>query len=333
MGELIDGRWITNAMESVIKDGALHRPPSVFRNWITADGASPPEAPGARGFKAEAGRYHLYVSLACPWAHRTLILRDLKGLAGMISISVVNWLMAEDGWTFAPGEGVIPDMVNGTDRLRDIYRLADPHATTRVTVPVLWDKATKTIVSNESAEIIRMFNAAFDDLGAKPGDYYPAPLRGEIDAINARVYASLNNGVYRVGFARRQQAYEEAAEGVFATLDWLEERLSRRPYLVGDQLTEADIRAFTTLVRFDAVYYGHFKCNRRALVDYPALWDYTRALYQHPDIRPTVSFTHIKRHYYMSHLWINPTGIVPIGPDRDFDAPVRSLSPQAGRGH
>ena len=327
MGELIDGQWVTNAMESVIKDGALHRPPSVFRDWVTADGAAPAGMPDTRGFEAEAGRYHLYVSLACPWAHRTLIVRNLKGLGEMISVSIVNWLMGDDGWTFAPGEGVIPDTINGKDKLRDIYLLADPHATSRVTVPVLWDKATKTIVSNESSEIIRMFNTAFDHLGAKPGDYYPEPLRAEIDAVNARVYPGLNNGVYRAGFARRQDAYEGAAEDVFATLDGLEERLSQRPYLVGDQLTEADIRTFTTLVRFDAVYYGHFKCNRRALKDYPALWDYTRALYQHPAIRPTVNFLHIKRHYYMSHRWINPTGIVPIGPDRDFDAPVHSLSP------
>jgi glutathionyl-hydroquinone reductase len=322
MGELIDGVWVTNAMDSVIKDGVLHRPPSIFRNWLTADGSAPV---GARGYKAEAGRYHLYVSLACPWAHRTLIMRNLKGLASMISVSIVNWLMAEDGWTFASGEGVIPDTINGADKLRDIYLLADPHCTSRVTVPVLWDKATKTIVSNESAEIIRMFNSAFDQIGAKEGDYYPAPLRAEIDAVNARVYPGLNNGVYMAGFARKQEAYEEAAERVFATLDWLERRLSRHDYLVGDTLTEADIRTFTTLVRFDAVYYGHFKCNRRAIVDYPAIWNFTRRLYQHPDIRPTVNFTHIKRHYYMSHRWINPTGIVPIGPERDFDAPIERL--------
>ena len=313
MGELIDGAWRTGGIEGVLSDGALRRPPSVFRDRITAGDGGP--------FRAESGRYHLYVSLACPWAHRTLIMRNLKGLASMIGISVVHWLMGDDGWTFAPGPGVVPDTVNGAATLRRIYTLADSHCTTRVTVPVLWDKATGRIVSNESAEILRMFNEAFDGLGAAAGDYYPRSHRAEIDAVNERVYADLNNGVYRAGFATTQEAYEIAAGGVFDTLDWLEERLAGRRFLVGGAITEADIRLFTTLVRFDAVYHGHFKCNRRALVAYPALWAYTRDLYQHPAIRPTVDLAHVKGHYYGSHPWLNPSRIVPIGPDRDFDAP------------
>jgi glutathionyl-hydroquinone reductase len=318
MGELINGQWHRTGPESVLADGTLRRPPSIFRNWVTVDGSTP----AGEGFKAEPGRYHLYVSLACPWAHRTLIMRSLKGLAGMIDISIVHWLMGADGWTFEPGPDVVPDTVNGCEKLHQVYSFADPLCTSRVTVPVLWDKKRKTIVSNESADIIRMFNSAFDDLGASSGDYYPSAAREEIDAVNDRVYSGLNNGVYKAGFAERQSAYEIGVAGVFKTLDWLEERLSRQRYLVGTSLTEADIRLFTTLVRFDAVYYGHFKCNRRALVEYPALWSYTRELYQHPDIRPTVNFQHIKGHYYGSHPWLNPNGIVPVGPDRDFEAPV-----------
>jgi glutathionyl-hydroquinone reductase len=318
MGELINGQWHRTGPESVLADGTLRRPPSIFRNWVTVDGSTP----AGEGFKAEPGRYHLYVSLACPWAHRTLIMRSLKGLAGMIDISIVHWLMGADGWTFEPGPDVVPDTVNGCEKLHQVYSFADPLCTSRVTVPVLWDKKRKTIVSNESADIIRMFNSAFDHLGASNGDYYPAAAREEIDTVNDRVYSGLNNGVYKAGFAERQSAYEIGVAGVFETLDWLEERLSRQRYLVGTSLTEADIRLFTTLVRFDAVYYGHFKCNRRALVEYPALWSYTRELYQHPDIRPTVNFQHIKGHYYGSHPWLNPNGIVPVGPDRDFEAPV-----------
>lgn len=317
MGELVDGLWQRNGIETEVKDGELRRPPSVFRNWIV-DG----EGDGVTTFPAEVGRYHLYVSLACPWAHRTLIMRRLKGLEGMIGLSVVHWLMGEDGWSFHSGPGVVPDTVNGVEWLHQLYTLGEPGCTTRVTVPVLWDKVTRKIVSNESSDIIRMFNSAFDGVGAVEGDYYPAALREEIDAVNARVYDNFNNGVYRAGFARRQSAYEAAVADVFATMDWLEERLTNRRFLVGEQLTEADIRLFTTLVRFDPVYFGHFKCNRRALVDYPALWRFTRALYQHPAVRPTVDFDHIKRHYYASHPWINPTGIVPVGPERDFDAPV-----------
>jgi glutathionyl-hydroquinone reductase len=321
MGELIDGAWRRGGIETALKDGELRRPPSMFRNWIGGDESGAPAA-----FPAEPGRYHLYVSLACPWAHRTLIMRNLKGLEGLIGLSVVHWLMGEDGWSFQPGPSVVPDTVNGTRWLRELYTLSDPHCTSRVTVPVLWDTTRRKIVSNESADILRMFNTSFDCLGAAGGDYHPSALRGEIDAINERVYANLNNGVYRAGFATTQQAYEAAVEDVFETLDWLEERLATRRFLVGERLTEADIRLFTTLVRFDPVYYGHFKCNRRALVDYPALWRYTRALYQHPAIRPTVDFEHIKKHYYGSHRWLNPSGIVPVGPDRDFEAPAQLVT-------
>jgi putative glutathione S-transferase len=319
MGELVDGKWRRTGVETVLAEGELRRPPSVFRDWVTADGSA---SEGAHSFKAERGRYHLYVSLACPWAHRTLIMRNLKALGGLISISVVHWLMGEDGWTFAPGPGVVPDPVAHVPALHGIYTLSNPRCTSRVTVPVLFDMTEMTIVSNESADIIRMFNSAFDHLGARPGDYYPAAHRAEIDAVNGRIYDTLNNGVYKAGFATRQCAYDAAVGGVFGTLDWLEDRLSRQRYLVGETLTEADIRLFTTLVRFDSVYHGHFNCNRRALTSYPALWDYTRALYQHPDIRPTVNFAHIKGHYYGSHPWLNPSGIVPAGPDLDFDAAV-----------
>jgi putative glutathione S-transferase len=319
MGELIGGQWRTTGMETVISGGALQRKPSTFRDWITADGVQSGAKPG---FKAQANRYHLYVSLACPWAHRALIMRSLKGLEDWVGLSVVHWLMGDEGWTFAAGAGVMPDDVNHVAKLHEIYTLADPDCTSRVSVPVVWDKVERTIVSNESSEIVRMFNSAFDALGALPGDYYPAALRDEIDAVNARVYESLNNGVYRAGFATQQDVYEAAVTDVFGTLDWLEERLQGRKYLVGDALTEADIRVFTTLVRFDAVYHGHFKCNRRALRDYPRLWAHTRRLAQHPRIRPTINFQHIKNHYYGSHPWLNPNGIVPVGPDIDLDTPL-----------
>jgi glutathionyl-hydroquinone reductase len=316
VGELIDGKWHRTGFKSLMGDSGFQRKPSVFRDWVTADGSAPK---GTRSFKAEPGRYHLYVSLACPWAHRTLIFRNLKGLAGLVGVSVVHWLMGEDGWTFEPGPGVVPDTVNGAAKLHEIYTLSDPNCTSRVSVPVLWDKVERAIVSNESADIIRMFNSAFDAVGARPGDFYPEAHRAEIDALNDRIYANLNNGVYRAGFATRQAPYEEAAEGVFDTLDWLEARLARQRYLVGDRLTEADVRLFTTLVRFDPVYHGHFKCNRRMLIEYPSLWAYTRDLYQHPDVRPTVDFRHIKGHYYGSHPSLNPSGVVPIGPERNFD--------------
>jgi putative glutathione S-transferase len=299
--------------------GRFERRESPFRNWVTPDGAAGPSGRG--GFAAEPHRYHLYVSLACPWAHRTLIFRALKGLESVIGVSVVHWLMAENGWTFAEGPGVIPDAVNGARFLHEVYTKADPSFSGRVTVPVLWDKKEKTIVNNESSEIIRMFNSAFDGAGASPGDYDPRALRPQIEALNARIYDTLNNGVYKAGFASTQTAYEEAVKPLFETLDWLEHMLSSRRYLCGDEVTEADWRLFTTLVRFDCVYHGHFKCNIRRVVDYPHLWSYTRELYQWPKIAPTVNFEHIKRHYYQSHRHINPTGIVPLGPVVDFMAP------------
>jgi glutathionyl-hydroquinone reductase len=300
--------------------GRFVRKPSVFRSWITPDGSPGPT--GVGGFAAAPDRYHLYVSYACPWAHRTLILRALKGLEGMISLSVVHWKMGDEGWSFQPGPGVIQDPIHRARLLADVYRADgrewDGHATT----PVLWDKHTGSIVSNESADIIRMFNAAFDGVGAASGDYYPRELRAEIDALEGQIYEGLNNGVYKAGFATTQAAYETAARGVFAMLDELESRLSGRDYLCRDRLTEVDVRLFVTLVRFDAAYHGHFKCNLRRLSDYPALSRYTRALYQMPAIRGTVHLDHIKHHYYESHPKIDPIGIVPIGPELDFDAPA-----------
>lgn len=296
------------------------RQQQAFRSEVTADGA--PGADGRGGFAAEPGRYHLYVSLACPWAHRTLILRALKGLEAMIPVSVVDWFMGDRGWTFrAEHPGATGDALHGAEFLYELYLRADPKFTGRVTVPVLWDTRTGVIVNNESSEIIRMFNSAFDGVGALPGDYYPEDRRAEIDAINARVYDTLNNGVYKSGFATTQAAYEEAVVPLFDTLDWLESILARRRYLTGATLTEADIRLFPTLIRFDPVYVGHFKCNLRRLVDYPHLWGYTRELYQHPAIRPTVNFEHIKRHYYMSHESVNPHRVVPLGPVMDLDRP------------
>jgi putative glutathione S-transferase len=269
-----------------------------------------------------AGRYHLYVSLACPWAHRTLIMRALKGLQDIIPVSVTHWLMAEHGWTFAGGEGVVPDTLYNSRYVYELYARADDQYSGRATVPILWDQHTQTIVNNESADIIRMLGSAFDFAGAKAGDYYPQPLRGEIDAVNQRVYDTLNNGVYKAGFATSQAAYEAAVGPLFETLDWLEDRLSRSRFLCGDMLTEADIRVFTTLVRFDAVYHGHFKCNVRRIVDYKHLSAYTRDVFQVQGVAETVDLGHIKRHYYMSHRRINPTGIVPVGPDLDFNAPA-----------
>ena len=313
MGLLIDGIWKDRWYETEKTGGKFVRQESVFRNWITADGSS--------GYKAEPARYHLYVSYACPWAHRTLIFRALKGLESMISVSVVHWFMGEQGWTFAEGEGVVPDKVNNAQFLHEVYTKAQPTYTGRVTVPVLWDQQTNTIVNNESSEIIRMFNSAFDHLGAIAGDYYPENLRDEIELLNNRIYQTVNNGVYKAGFATTQQAYEEAVDPLFETLDYLEQLLATRRYLTGDLITEADWRLFTTLVRFDAVYVGHFKCNKRRLVDYPNLWGYIRELYQMPKIADTVNFAHIKRHYYQSHKTINPTGIVPVGPLLDFNLP------------
>lgn len=319
MGLLVDGQWHDRWYDTEENDGRFARSESQFRHWVTKDGSAGPSGRG--GFQAQAGRYHLYVSLACPWAHRTLIFRVLKGLDKMVSLSVVHWHMAEHGWTFADGEDVIPDTVNQASYYYEIYRKADPHYSGRVTVPVLWDKAHGTIVSNESSEIIRMFNSAFDDVGALPGDYYPVSSREEIDEINNRVYETVNNGVYLCGFATRQQAYEEAVIPLFETLDWLEQRLQNQRYLTGDAITEADWRLFTTLVRFDSVYYSHFKCNIRRITDYPNLWAYVRDLYQQPGIAATVNMMHIKHHYYGSHLSVNPTGIVPLGPKIDFGVP------------
>lgn len=319
MGLLIDGAWHDRWYDTDRTDGRFVRGDAQFRDWVTADGGPGPS--GGGGFAAEPGRYHLYVSLACPWAHRTLIFRKLKGLEDAIGVSVVHWLMLEQGWTFAPGPGATGDALFGSAYLHEIYTRARPRCSGRVTVPVLWDKRRGTIVSNESSEIIRMLNAAFDGVGAAPGDFYPEDLRAEIDAANARVYPAVNNGVYRAGFATTQEAYDEAVAELFAALDWAEERLGRRRYLAGDRLTEADWRLFTTLVRFDAVYHGHFKCNLRRLADHPNLWGFTRELYQRPGVAGTVSFPHIKGHYYGSHRTINPTGIVPRGPLLDLAAP------------
>ncbi|MFO1350709.1 MAG: glutathione S-transferase family protein [Gammaproteobacteria bacterium] len=319
MGLLVEGEWRAAASEGGASGGRFQRQSTQFRNWITADGGPGPS--GAGGFKAEPGRYHLYVSYACPWASRALIFRALKGLEDMISLSVTHWLMGDQGWTFADGSGVIPDTVNGAQYLHQVYAKAAPRYSGRASVPVLWDKQTHTIVNNESAEIIRMLNSAFDGVGALPGDYYPAGLCAEIDTLNTRIYDTLNNGVYKAGFATTQAAYEEAVYPLFETLDWLEEKLARQRYLTGARITEADWRLFTTLVRFDPVYVGHFKCNRKRLVDYPNLWAYARDLYQQPRIAATVHFDHIKKHYYMSHRNINPTGIVPVGPDVDFSEP------------
>lgn len=319
MGLLQEGKWVDQWYDTKSTNGRFVRKAPQFRNWVTADGAAGPSGKG--GFKAEPGRYHLYVSLACPWAHRTLIVRALKGLEKMISVSVVHWYMAENGWTFDVGDGVVPDTVNGAQFLHQVYTKAKPDYSGRVTVPVLWDKHTKTIVSNESPEIIRMFNAAFDEVGAVQGDYYPEHLRSEIDALNDRIYTTVNNGVYRCGFATTQAAYEEAITPLFDTLDWLEDILSRKRYLTGGQITEADWRLFTTLIRFDPVYVGHFKCNIRRIADYPNLSNYLRDLYQQPGIARTVNMEHIKRHYYESHTSINPSQVVPLGPDIDFSIP------------
>ncbi len=322
MGLLIDGVWHDNWYDTGKTGGRFVRSESVFRNWITPDGAPGPSGDG--GCEAEPRRYHLYVSLACPWAHRTLIFRAIKRLEGMISVDVVSPDMLSQGWVFDDSyPGATRDTVNGAKRLYENYLKAKPDYTGRVTVPTLWDKKRETIVSNESADIIRMFNSAFDQLGAAEGDYYPADLREEIDAINERVYHTVNNGVYKCGFSTTQKAYEENFSPLFDTLDHIEARLSRQRYLVGDRLTEADWRLFTTLVRFDAVYYSHFKCNLRRVADYPNIWGYVRELYQMPGVEATVSLDHIKRHYYGSHETINPTRIVPVGPEIDFNAPHR----------
>ena len=320
MGQLVNGEWSSEWYDTSKTGGAFKRDTSRFRNWVTADGSA--GSSGEGGFKAEAGRYHLYVSYACPWAHRTLIFRALKGLEDMIDVSAVHPDMLTDGWTFDTDfDGATGDKLFGSDYMRDIYTRADPQISGRVTVPVLWDKAQGKIVSNESAEIIRMLNSAFDGLTGNTDDYYPENLRAQIDEVNARIYDEVNNGVYKSGFATTQEAYEKAVIPLFEALDWLEEHLSTRRYLMGDTLTEADWRLFTTLVRFDSVYHLHFKCNRRRIIDYPALWAYTRDLYQHPGVAPTVHFDHIVRHYHYSHDTINPNRIIPINPVLEFDAP------------
>lgn len=324
MGLLVDGQWHDQWYDTSSTGGRFVRSDAQFRNWVTADGAPGPSGEG--GFKAEAGRYHLYVSLACPWANRTLILRALKGLEDFISVSVVNPEMGEHGWTFQPGPGVVADPVADAQYLYQVYLRAQPGYSGRVTVPVLWDLQRDTIVNNESAEIIRMLNTAFDAIGAKQGDYAPVDLLPRIDAINARVYDRVNNGVYKAGFATEQAVYEEEVRKLFDYLEQLETMLGRQRYLAGERITEADWRFFTTLIRFDAVYYSHFKCNLKRLIDFPNLWSYTRELYQWPGVASTINFVHIKQHYYRSHGSINPNRIVPLGPILDLDrAPDRSL--------
>ena len=320
MGQLIDGKWDTAWYDTKSTGGKFKRTTAGFRNWITPGGE--PGSSGTGGFPAESGRYHLYVSYACPWAHRTLIFRALKGLEDHISVSVVHPDMLDDGWTFETDfAGATGDDLFGKPFLRDIYTQAQPDVSGRVTVPILWDKKTGQIVSNESSEIIRMLNSAFNDLTGNDTDYYPEDLREQIDTINARVYDEVNNGVYKSGFATTQEAYDEAVVTLFDALDWLEGILSENRYLTGDRLTEADWRLFTTLVRFDLVYHLHFKCNRKRIIDYPNLWGYTRELYQVAGVANTVHFDHIVRHYHYSHDTINPNRIIPINPVLDWDAP------------
>lgn len=318
MGLLVDGIWRKDGYDTKSTGGKFVRKDANFRNWVTADGTAGPS--GKAGFKAEAGRYHLYISHACPWAHRTLIFRRLKKLEDIISLSVVDADMLDKGWSFSNAPGAIPDTVNGASHMYEIYAKADPAYTGRVTVPVLWDKQDSTIASNESSEIIRMFNSAFDAFADTQHDYYPEALRPEIDAINDRIYNTVNNGVYKCGFATTQEAYETAFGELFDTLEFLEERLAGQRYLVGSAQTEADWRLFTTLVRFDPVYVGHFKCNKKRIADYPNLSNYLRDLYQQPGIADLTNFGHIKRHYYFSHTSVNPTQIVPAGPDNDLMA-------------
>jgi glutathionyl-hydroquinone reductase len=318
-GVFVDGVWHSEWYDNVANGGRFVPAEPVFRNWVTPDGSA--GSSGEGGFAAERGRYHLYVSLACPYAHRTVIFRKLKELEGVISMSILDPVMGDQGWEFGSSPGTIADTVNRTHRLGEIYLLADPRYTGRVSVPVLWDKERRTIVNNESPEIIRMLNSAFASLTNDRADYYQTELRAEIDRINARVYSDINIGVYRAGFATAQSAYEEGCRAVFAALDWVEELLSRQRYLVGARLTEADWRLFTTLVRFDAVYYSHFKCNLRRVSDYPNLSNYLRDLYQEQGVADTVNMDHIKRHYFMSMTAINPTRIVPLGPELDFSEP------------
>lgn len=317
MGLLVEGVWQQDGDRT--KGGHFVRPTTSFRSWVTPDGSPGPT--GQAGFKAEPGRYHLYVSLSCPWAHRTVIFRKLKGLENVVSMSVVSPDMLKDGWTFNTDEGSSGDAVNGKSKLSEIYLAADPKYTGRVSVPVLWDKERKTIVNNESPEIIRMLNAAFDAFTNERADYYPQALRAQIDKINELVYPNVNNGVYRAGFATSQAAYEEAFRNLFDALDEIEQILSRQRYVAGNAVTEADWRLFCTLIRFDAVYYSHFKCNWRHIYEYPNLSHYVRDLYQVPGVAETVNLEQIKRHYYGSQRQVNPTGIIPVGPQLDFAAP------------
>jgi putative glutathione S-transferase len=308
MGLLIDGQWHDDWYNTERSGGAFERPATVFRRWITADGSS--------GFPAAARRYHLFLALACPWCHRTLLLRLLKRLENVISVSFVEPLMLQNGWTFAK-----PDPLTGARYAHEIYQRADPRYSGRASVPILWDRETRTIVNNESADIIRMLNGAFEAFTSDHTDFYPGDLAATIDAVNARIYDTVNNGVYKAGFATKQEPHERAVKALFETFDWLEARLAKERYLLGDRLTEADWRLFPTLARFDAVYYGHFKCNLRHLYDYPALWDYARALYQLPGVAETVDLQNFKTHYYGSQRSINPSGVVPLGPIIDFTIP------------
>lgn len=319
MGLLVEGKWVDKWYDTKSTNGRFVRQDSAFRNWITADGSAGPT--GKAGFKAEKGRYHLYVSYACPWAHRTLIFRKLKKLEDYIDVTAVEPLMLENGWTFET-----PDPLHGAEFLWQVYTAADPNYTGRVTVPVLWDKKTNTIVSNESSEIIRMFNTAFNDLTGSDQDFYPEGLQDEIDDLNKRIYDTVNNGVYKAGFATTESAYEEAFNALFETQDFLDDHLGKKRYLTGDTQTEADWRLFTTLVRFDAVYVGHFKCNLRRIEDYPNLSNYLRELYQVPGVAETVKMDVIKAHYYGSHKTINPTGIIPLGPELKLERPHNRAS-------
>ena len=313
MGMLVDGTWQEGTAGAADEDGHFKREESTFRDWLSADGSAGPN--GEPGVKAAPGRFRLYVSLACPWAHRALIVRALKGLEDMMPVSVVNWHMGDQGWTFEPGPQVTPEPERGARYLHELYAAAKPGMTGKVTVPVLWDRERGRIVSNESADIIRMFNTAYDGLGAKAGDFYPVTLCAEIDAINERVYATVNNGVYQAGFASTQQAYEEAVGPLFETLTWLDQRLQQSEWLVDDVMTEADIRLFTTLIRFDSVYYVHFKCNVRRIADFAGLHAFVARMMAIPEVADTVNFEHIKHHYYGSHRHLNPSGIVPVGPE------------------
>ena len=322
MGLLIDGEWHDKWYDTKSTGGAFKRSESQFRNWITPDGSAGPS--GRAGFQAESGRYHLFVSLACPWAHRTLIFRKLKELEEHITVSVVHPDMMDEGWTFETDEhGATGDTLFGSSRMHRIYTRADAGYTGRVTVPVLWDKEQNTIVSNESAEIIRMFNAAFDGITGNSDDYWPEELREPVEAVNDRIYSTINNGVYKCGFATTQEAYDATIGPLFESLDWLEDLLSQHRYLLGERITEADWRLFTTLLRFDPVYHTHFKCNRKRLADYPNLWAYVRELYQWPGVAETVGMEHIIRHYYYSHDTINPHRIIPVNPDINWLEPHR----------